>query len=135
MAYLFFMLFTLALLAGFVVLVEYESRRSARFFSDARTRLDAQVQHLGFVFTHVDFSAFVRDEAHHQANRAGHAIVEYTLRAVRAIERTLTRFVRYLRTRHAFDVRPRGNAREFVKTLSAFKGQLKATHPEPSDIQ
>ena len=125
------MVLALALLGGFVALIEYESRRGIRFLSGPRSRFDGQVARISFIYAHVDFPAFVRDEARRQAGRFGHAVATHTLEAVRVIERSLTRAVRYLRTRHPVDVRPQGSAREFVRTLADFKGQLNATHLEP----
>jgi len=52
--------------------------------------------------------------------------------AVRAVERLLTRVVRYLRTRQAVDAQPRGTTREFVQQLSEFKGQL--VRPEVPEL-
>jgi hypothetical protein len=60
--------------------------------------------------------------------------VHFSLLAVRAIERFLTRIVRSLRTRHSADIVPHENAREFVKTLSDFKGHLEETRPDVPDI-
>ena len=42
--------------------------------------------------------------------------------------------VRNLRTRHMVEVKPAGETREFVKTLSDFKDRLKGTMPDVPDI-
>ena len=133
MAYLVFIFISLALLAGFFVLTDYETRRGARFFAPQRTRLDEGVERLLFVLTHVDFAAFLSELVRHFAERVAHDIVHFSLLAVRAVERFLTRIVRHLRTERAI-APPRESAREFVQTLSDFKEQLKATPPDVPDI-
>ena len=135
MAYLFFILVTLALLGGFFALTWYEAERGVRLLAPLRARLDRKVEHIEFVLTHVDLAAFLRDEVRRLAHRIGHDIVHLSLQAVRAVERLLTRLIRYFHTRHAVDVAPRETSRPFVKTLADFKGRLKATHPKISDIQ
>jgi hypothetical protein len=134
MAYLILNLVALALLIGFFALTMYETKRGARLFARERERFDAQTARAVFVFTHVDFAAFVRDTALHLAHRFTHDVAHLSLTAVRAVERLLTRLVRYLRVQHPEDVAPQGNAREFVKTLSDFKGHLEETHPNIPDI-
>ncbi len=135
MANLLFILTTLVLLLGFFVLVGYEERRGIRVFASARMRLDQQVVRLAFIFAHVDFGAFFLDEIHRFAVRFGHDVAHLSLLVVRAIERLLTRTIRHLRTQRAVDAVPRENARGYVKTLSDFKGRLKATPSEVPDIQ
>lgn len=135
MAYLIFIFITLVLLGGFFALTWYETERGMRFYAPLRARLDQNVEHVTFILTHVDLAAFLRDEIRHFARRIGHDSVHLSLVVVRATERLLTRLIRYFHTRQAVDVAPRESARAFVKTLSDFKGSLKATHPEISDIQ
>ena len=135
MAYAIFILASLLFLIGFFVVTNYEMRRGIRFFAPLRARLDHAVAQVEFVLMHVNLAAFVHDEIRHAAHRIGHDIVHLSLQAVRAIERLLTRLVRYLRPSHTVDTAPRENVRAFVKTLSDFKGQLKAIHPEVTDIQ
>ena len=77
----------------------------------------------------------MRDEILHLASRIGHDIAHFSLLVVRAVERLLTRLVRRLRAQPEIDTAPRETAREFVKTLSDFKDNLKATHPEIHEIQ
>src|SRR3989338_74264 len=107
----------------------------SRFAPRRRERLDQAVEHFALVLAQVDFNAFLRDEMRRIAGRVSHDIAHLSLQAVRTAERLLTRLVRYLRSRHAVDTPPGENVREFVKTLSDFKGKLKATHPEVTDIQ
>ena len=124
----------IGLLIGFVALSDYESRRGMRFFAPARSRFDRRVEQVIFIVTHVDFGSFIRSETLRIGGIVGHDIVHFSLQAVRVTERLLTRLVRYFRTRHAVDTTPRESAREFVRTLSDFKGNLKSTHPDISDI-
>lgn len=135
MAYLIFILITLALLAGFSILTDYETRRGARFCAAYRTRLDQNVERMEFIFEHVNFGEFLRDEMRHLVSRIGHDAVHFSLLLVRAVERLLTRLIKHLRAQPEIDPAPRETAREFVKTLSDFKDNLKATHPEIQEIQ
>lgn len=135
MVNLFFILTTLGLLASFFVLVGYEERRGIRVFASARTRFDQQVARFAFIIAHVDFGAFFLDEMHRFGVRFGHDVAHISLLVVRATERLLTRAIRHLRTRRSVDVAPREDARGYVKTLSDFKGRLKATQSEVPDIQ
>jgi len=133
-AHLVIVLVTILLLGGFFVLTEYETRRGLRFFTQERERLDQRVERIELFFTHVDMSSFLRDEVRHVVSRLGHDIAHITLQSVRVAERLLTRLVMRLRTKNTIDTSTRGSAREFVKTLSDFKGQLKGTHPEIHEI-
>jgi hypothetical protein len=131
-----FVLITLALLIGFVVLTRYETRRGVRYFANERAHLDRSVGHIEFIFEHVDLASFLREEAHRFFARVSHDVAHLSLQAVRATERLLTRIVIRLRSHHhAVDTAPRENVREFVKTLSDFKSGLKATHPEVGEIE
>lgn len=135
MAPLIFIFISCALLASFFVLTQSEARRGTRFFAQERTSLDRSVERIEFILEHVDLGAFLREEVRRLAARVSHDIAHLSLQAVRATERLLTRLVMHLRTRHAVDAAPRENVREFVKTLSDFKGGLRATHPEIGEIQ
>jgi len=134
MASLIFILVSLTLLVGFFMLSAYETRRGVRLFARERARLDGDVTRITFVLTHVDFGAFVRDLVIHATHCIVHDIAHFSLLIVRAIERSLTRLVRFLRTWRAADIVPHENTREFVKTLSDFKGHLKETRPDVPDI-
>ena len=135
MSYLIFIVAAFALLGGFFVLTNYEVRRGVRYFATERDRLDHVVERVVFVSQHVDIGAFLRNEIRRFFGRLSHDIAHLSLQTIRAAERVLTRLVRYLRSRHVSDTAPGGNVREFVKTLSEFKGGLKATHPEMTDVQ
>lgn len=116
-------------------MTSYEARRGERYFAARRNRLDQTVAQIEFIFQHVDFGAFIREGVRRLLGQLSHFIVHLSLQIVRAAERVLTRLVRYLRSKHSEDTAPGENVREFVKTLSDFKGQLNATHPEVSDVQ
>jgi hypothetical protein len=134
MAYLIFILAALALFIGFLILSGYESRRGMRIFATGRVRLDENVERAEFILTHVNLGSFLREEMRLIAHRVVHDIAHLSLIAVRAVERFLTHIVRYLRAQHAVNEAPRENAREFVKTLSDFKGHLEETRPEVPDV-
>ena len=135
MTHLILIVATLALLIGFLALTSYEARNGARFYARYRYHLDRIIGRIEFILENINFGEFLRDEIRHLASRIGHDIAHFSLIVVRAIERLLTRLVRHLRTRPEIDTAPRETAREFVKTLSDFKDNLKATHPEITDIQ
>ena len=130
MTYLIVVLVSLALLIGFVILTRYEAQQRVRFFAPERDALDKNIERIEFIVAHVDLMAFARDEVSHILNRIGHMAAHLSLQAVRATERLLTRVVRHLRSRNEGDSAPRESTREFVKTLSDFKDNLKATHPD-----
>jgi len=127
-------LIALALLTGFLALTAYEARRGLRLFAAPRAEFDRRVERLAFIATHVDLGAFVRDELRRMAGRVGHDVAQFSLQAVRFVERLLTRIVRYFRTHHDINAGSREHAREFVRTLSDFKTGLKATQPDIPDL-
>lgn len=133
MAHLILVIAAVALLAGFFALTRYEARRGIRFYAPQRERLDQSVERIEFILAHVDLGEFLRSEIRHLVSRIGHDAAHLSLLAVRFVERLLTRLVRRLRADPEVDTAPRETAREFVKTLSDFKDNLKATHPEISD--
>lgn len=129
MTQIIFILVTLALFIGFIILTKYEIQRGMRVGAPYRERLDRAVGRAEFIIENVNVGAFLHDEVRHLASRVGHSIVHLSLIAVRATERALTNLVRHMRSRPESDVASRETAREFVKTLSDFKDNLKATHP------
>jgi hypothetical protein len=133
--YLVFILASVALFVGFVLLTWYEERCGARVLAPHRAKLDMQVSRVEFVLERVDLAAFLKEESRRALGRAGHALAHLSLRSVRAMERLLARLVRKLRAEHAVEVRPAGETREFVKTLSDFKGRLKDTMPEMAPVE
>lgn len=129
MMYLTLILTTIALLAAFMSLVQYEEEHGVRFFAPKRSELDGFVERAEFIVEHVDLAAFVREEVRRAGTIAGHSVVTVSLQAVRAVERLLTRLVRYLRTRNESIAEPQESTREFVRTLADFKDTLKTTYP------
>lgn len=123
------MVLSVGLFAGFLFLTERERVRGERVLAARRAALDAQVSRLIFIVQHVDFKSFAREEAGRLVTWVSHIAAHLSLRAVRAVERALTRLVRHLRTKQAIEV-PAHETREFVKQLSVFKGGLKETAPE-----
>jgi hypothetical protein len=134
MLHLIFILISLALLIGFFALTRYEARRGVRVYAEKRQRLDTAINRAEFIITHVNLALFVREELRHLISRIGHDVAHISLHMVRAAERLLTRAVRHLRASPEIESAPRETAREFVKTLYDFKGNLEATRPEISDI-
>ena len=134
MAYIIFSTVSLALLVGFFALSEYETKHSIRFLARERALFDEKVSRVEFVLTHVDFASFIRDVTVSTAHRIAHSTVHFSLLVVRTVERFLTRIVFSLRTRHSADIAPIENTREFVRTLSDFKGHLEETRPEVPDV-
>lgn len=133
MIYLIAIVIALLFLSAFLALTRFERKRGTRFFSVQRKQLDAVVMRGEFIVTHVDLPAFVRDEVQALAHRVGHEGAHLMLQAVRTVERLLTRSVRHLRLRESARMEPRESSREFVKTLSDFKDQLKSSRPETPD--
>lgn len=130
MTYLIVVLGTLLLLIAFVALTRSEARTGRRLFGATRARFDTKIDRFEFIRKHIDLSAFLREEIRRAVNGIGHSIAHLSLQAVRATERLLTRLVRHLRRQSEDTVVPRESTREFVKTLSDFKDNLKATHPD-----
>jgi hypothetical protein len=132
--YLVLVLTSIMLLVGFYALTWYETGRGARLFAPHRERLDKSIGRVEFIIKHVDLKAFAREEARRLVTQAGHAVAHMSLQGVRGVERGLTRVVRHLRARHGVEVKPVGETREFVKTLSDFKDRLKDTMPEVPSV-
>jgi len=120
-------------MAGLFALTGYEAVHNVLLFGPERRRLDSAVDRMEFIFAHVDFKSFVKEVSRSVASRIAHDVAHFSLLAVRATERFLTRIVRHLRTDPA-SVQPKESTREFVKTLSDFKDQLKATPPDVPDV-
>jgi len=129
-AYLILIGVSALLLVGFYTLTWYEARRGLRFFASRRRELDRQVSRVEFIIKHVDFAALGREEMYRFVTLASHAVAQFSLQTVRAVERILTRLVRHLRTEHPVDMQAGESPREFVKTLSDFKVRLKDTATE-----
>jgi len=131
MLYLGAILLSIALFAGFLVLASHESRRGTRYFEEERSRLDAFVHRLQFIFEHVDFASFLRHLFISTAETVAHEIVRLILLGVRALERFLTRTVRYLRLRRAVPLENvAAPASPFVETIATFKHRLRKERNE-----
>lgn len=135
MAYLLLIALSSLLLAGFIALTQYETTHGVRYFAARREKLDGFVERAQFILEHVDLAAFLREEVRRAAAITGHAIVTLSLRAVRSVERLLTRLVRHLRTQHESIDAPHESTREFVRTLSDFKDTLKTTYPASPEVE
>ncbi len=132
---MYFILATFLLLAAYTGLLVFEIRRGKRFLATYRGQLDRFVAQGSFIFAHVDFASFLRDESRRIAHRLTHDLAHFSLLSVRAVERLLTRLVRKLRASGAAEPAPRESARHFVRTLSEFKGHIEATRPEVPEIR
>ncbi len=135
MVNLLFVLISLLLLTGFVMLTRYENSRGSRVFAGQREELDKNVSKILFVLEHVDWGGYVKEETVRIMRRLGHDIAHLSLRAVRAMERLLTTLVRHLRSQNLPQAGMREPLRPFVKTLADFKGHLEATRPEMPEIR
>jgi hypothetical protein len=123
------------LFAAGTLCMAVESYRGVRLFEARRSAFDAFVGRLEFIAAHVDLVAFARDESLHIGRTVAHDIAHGSLQSVRATERFLTRVVRHLRSQRSLPAEPRESSREFVKTLSDFKGHLTAHRPEMPDVR
>lgn len=90
---------SLALLGGFLLLTMYEGRKQTRVLGGARSAFDARIAKISFIASHVNWSEFLGEFVRTGASNVIHMLAEGTLAAVRALERLLTRIVRYLRGR------------------------------------
>lgn len=134
MTSLYLLIGSFVLLASFGGLVVFEGRRGVRVLAGPRGALDEFVSRMVFIVEHVDLPAFLRDESVRIAHLIGHDIAHWSLQSVRAVERFLTRVVRHLRVQRAAHLEPKETSREFVRTLSDFKGELKASRPEMPSV-
>lgn len=135
MTSLYLLIGSLLLLASFSVLVAVESWRGVRVFAGRRGAFDGFVSRMFFIVEHVDLAAFLKEESVRLVHQAGHDLAHGSLQSVRAVERFLTRIVRHLRAERAVHLEPKEASREFVKTLSDFKGSLNAKRPEIPDVR
>jgi hypothetical protein len=127
MAYLFFVLISIFLFAGFILLTRNESKRGARYFADRRGALDAEVERWTGRVSEIDIAVFVRTGLRALVARIIHDIAHGSLIAVRFVEKLLTRTVRALRMQNATTTTtPSGNASsDFVATMKDFKQELR----------
>lgn len=133
MSVLIAFLVAVGLLVLFLLLTAFETGKGVRILAPLRTRFDKQVSRFAFVARHVDFGAFIMHVIKAVGRRVAHDVAHITLIVVRAVERFLTRTVRYLRSRmqHTRIERVSENRSPFVETISYFKATLKETSKEP----
>ncbi|MES2226053.1 MAG: hypothetical protein V4480_04590 [Patescibacteria group bacterium] len=99
MAYIIAILVPLVALIAFLVLVRAEVHTGRRVLAATRYKLDSRVARAAFILQHVDWGAFTADVTRASLERLAHDLAHGALIAVQALERTLTRVVRTLRTR------------------------------------
>ncbi len=131
---MYFIFISFGLLTSYIGFLLFESRRGTRFLVPHRVRLDRTIERSAFIFAHVDFASFAHEEAKRFTHRLTHDVAHLSLTSVRILERLLTRLVRHLRAKSISERTPQESARSFVRTLSEFKGQIKATRPDVSEI-
>lgn len=132
MAYLVFLVVSLILFSGFLALTAYESRRGTRVAARSRAALDARVERVSFIATHVDFPAYLRDLVRVIAARIAHDVIHAGLVIVRFLERLLTRAVRALRAEQAtlVEAERARQTSDFVSQMRDFKDELRSARKE-----
>ncbi len=134
MMYLISIFIVVLVSASFVGLTVFESRKGVRYLARQRDVLDQIIEHISFVVSRVDFSAWLQAEVRGLVDRTSHGIVHLTLQGIRMVERFLTRVIKYLRTKEGAQDAPKATERPFIGTLADFKTQLSATRPEMSEM-
>lgn len=86
------------LLGGFLLLTQFEQKTAVRIMGSVRGKLDHKLTQMAFVARHVDWPAFFSHTLKIVVVRVAHDIAHGTLLLVRSMERTLTRFVKYMRS-------------------------------------
>ena len=124
MAYLIAILVSLALFGGFLFLTAFERARGVRVLAGPRAILDRRVARLGFVIQHVDWGAFLKHMVQSAFARIVHDIAQFTLMAVRFVERLLTRIVRSLREQRSTSEAPTPRVDGLRATLVYFRKNL-----------
>lgn len=127
MSYLIAIAVTFLLLSGFLVFAGIESRRGTRVLRGPRTRFDRVVSRISFVVGHIDWGGFFAHLLKSTFERVLHDVVHFTLVAVRATERTLTRAIRTLRERVAHRTQEKlpDEGAPLISTLIRFRKQSK----------
>ncbi len=132
MVYLVTELVLIALLAGFILLTQYEKHRGVRFASKFRNGIDIFATKIAFIKNHVDFADFVKDTFRQMAERIAHNTAHQALRVTRFVEQQLTRVVRYFRARFAarkalFEAthEQTSESSKYVRTIVDFKKTLR----------
>ena len=131
MLYLGAILFSIALFTAFLWLTASEAKRGVRVMAVERGEFDAFTRRLTFIFEHVDFASFLRHLLVTAAETVAHEFVRIVLLAVRALERALTRLVRYLHLRRVVPLESvSAPVSPFVATITTFKHRLRKEHAE-----
>ncbi len=119
------------LFGGFLLLTAFEARAGSRLLEPVRRTLDRHIARLGFIATHIDWSAFIKHVVGTFVERAAHDIAHASLLFVRFVERLLTRTVRSLRERRVGIVATQTESRQRAtlrETLQGFRKTLKKVH-------
>lgn len=135
MAYVLSLSLATILSGSFVALTFFEKRRGTRYFERERAALDRAVEQLLFILANVQLSAWAQDEMRRAAGRISHGVVHFSLQITRAIERSLTRIIKYLRSKQEAQEAPKASERAFIGTLADFKSQLSSTRPHVSEAE
>lgn len=126
---LIFILVSLVLYAGFLVLTAIEVKNGKRAFVRTRTAFDRGMGRVNFVLEHVDLPGYLRDTSHEVAVRSAHGFVRGVLVAVRFVERLLTRLVRALREHSATSMAAVVSGQEahspFIRAIRHVKDELR----------
>ena len=101
MSNLIFIVSSLILLLGFLLLVYVEARTGKRLLSGIRTALDKKVARASFIRRHIDWAGFTAHVFTQSLERVAHDVIHSILLLVRTIERLLTSIIRTLRERVA----------------------------------
>ena len=134
MGSLIFVLITIALLAAFLALTQWEQARGRRLLSSTREQLDLEVERAVFVARHVDWGAYASEQMRAFSLWLGHEVAHLSLRFVRFIERILAKTVRQLRHQAASSESAAAEpTRPFIEALSDFKEELKDSRPDNID--
>ncbi len=127
MIYIILIGLSLALFGGFLVLVSLERARGLRVAGALRNKLDKRVARAAFIAQHVDWGAFLRHLVGSAAERTAHDLAHSILRFVRTAERTLTRFVKYLRERRGMPMDETGEeSTAFQRALAKVSTAVKS---------
>lgn len=136
MAYLIAIFASIALLAGFLALTRFEAVHGTRVLGSVRRRLDTRAERVGFVVSHVDWAAFTNHMVRTAAARIAHDLAHATLLVVRVLERMLTRFVKYLRSRrHQVATVTEKKKFDFRDSLKQFRSTLAQVSVVETDEQ
>ncbi len=124
MAYVAFILASLVLFFGFLLLTRAEEHRGVRVLEKRRAALDRETERVAAFMHRTDMAGALYDGVRALSARMVHDITHAALLIVRFIERLLTRAIRTLRERRAHALPTRG-ASPFLSAISGFKKELR----------